>query len=149
MPKPKRLVAFPGVAGIGPKTATKLVSEIGTLEEIYADLEKVDLPENAQQVVGEIFRDVSGNRGAAAAKIQAFVQGGGDLQAVIDAARRLVFVKGRDAHDYKFNSAVLEDCRHVSPQWRATYLALSAFNFRGSGDRDSGLVHRTRQALSG
>lgn len=31
----------PGVAGIGPKTATKLVSEYGTIEEIYAHAEEI------------------------------------------------------------------------------------------------------------
>ncbi|HZZ27241.1 MAG TPA: hypothetical protein VFE46_04470 [Pirellulales bacterium] len=33
----------------------------------------------------------------------------------IDAARLLVFLKGNNAHDYKFSSAVLEDYYHVSP----------------------------------
>ena len=37
---------------------------------------------------------------------------------LMDAARLLVFLKGDDAHDYKFSSAVLEDYYHVSPDWR-------------------------------
>ena len=31
------------------------------------------------------------------------------------AVRRLIFLKGRDAHDYKFSSAALEDYYHASP----------------------------------
>ena len=36
---------------------------------------------------------------------------------LINAARVLVFLKGRDAHDYKFSSAILEDYYHISPKW--------------------------------
>jgi len=97
--------------------------------------------------VEEIFADVSGNRPRAAAKIKGFLQHGGDAREVIHAAQRLVFLKGRDAHDYKFSMAVLEDYDHTSPAWRDTLLALSVFNLRGLGDRDSELVQRTRAAL--
>ena len=65
----------------------------------------------------------------------------------IDAARVLVFLKGNDAHDYKFSSAVLEDYYHVSPEWRDVYLASNVFKLRSSADRDNSLVQRTRAAL--
>ncbi len=65
----------------------------------------------------------------------------------MDAARVLVFLKGNDAHDYKFSSAVLEDYYHVSPEWRDTYLATNIFKLRSSHDRDNKLVERTRAAL--
>ena len=64
----------------------------------------------------------------------------------MDAARRLVFLKGNDAHDYKFSSAVLEDYGHVSPHWRNRYLAASLFYLPGSGAPDNALVGRTRAA---
>ena len=75
------------------------------------------------------------------------MQAGGDATQFISAARRLIFLKGRNAHDYKFSSAVLEDFYHVSRQWRDLFLALSVFNLRGSGERDNNLVQRTRNAL--
>jgi len=59
----------------------------------------------------------------------------------------LIFLKGRDAHDYKFSSAVLEDYQNLSPVWRDHYLAASVFNLRGSGAADNQLVKRTRAAL--
>jgi hypothetical protein len=59
----------------------------------------------------------------------------------------LIFLKGNNAHDYKFSSAVLEDFYNVSPAWRDRFLATSVFNLRGSGDRDNSLVARTREAL--
>ena len=66
---------------------------------------------------------------------------------VMNAARVLVFLKGNDAHDYKFSSAVLEDYYHVSPDWRDVYLASNVFKLRSSQDRDNALVERTRAAL--
>jgi len=43
----------------------------------------------------------------------------------INAARRLVFLKGNNSHDYKFSSAVLEDYQSVSKEWRDRFLAAS------------------------
>ena len=43
-------------------------------------------------------------------------------------ARRMIFLKGRDSHDYKFSSAVLEDYYHVSPAWRDRFLAAGIYN---------------------
>ncbi|HET6422984.1 MAG TPA: hypothetical protein VFG20_04830 [Planctomycetaceae bacterium] len=96
-----------------------------------------------------VFADVSRDGLSAARKLQGYLQAGGNPQEVIDTARRLVFFKGRDAHDYKFSSAVLEDWNHLSPHWRPLFLALSVFNLKGTGHNDSALVARTRAALSG
>ncbi len=60
----------------------------------------------------------------------------------------LVFLKGDDAHDYKFSSAVLEDYYHVSPRYRDRYLASSLLLLPGASDKDNNLVKRTRAALS-
>ena len=59
-----------------------------------------------------------------------------------------MFLKGDDAHDYKFSSAVLEDYYHASPAWRDRYLASSLLLLPGSADRDNDLVQRTRAALN-
>ena len=59
----------------------------------------------------------------------------------------LVFRKGNDAHDYKFSSAVLEDCRRLSADWRDRYLASAVFQLRGSQAADNALVGRIRAAL--
>ena len=67
---------------------------------------------------------------------------------LIDAGRRLVFLKGTDAHDYKFSSAVLEDFEHVSEPWRNRFLAASLFWMKGSTVPDSALVRRTRDSLA-
>jgi hypothetical protein len=87
---------------------------------------------------------------SAARMTQAFLRDGQNPQAaseLIDAARLLVFLKGDDAHDYKFSSAILEDYYHVSPEWRDLYLALNVAKLRSARDADNKLVERSRAAL--
>lgn len=69
-------------------------------------------------------------------------------KALIDAGRRLVFLKGTDSHDYKFSAAVMEDYSHLSPPWRARFLAASLYWLKGSAGPDAPLVARTRAALA-
>ncbi|NRA98190.1 MAG: hypothetical protein HRU14_18510, partial [Planctomycetes bacterium] len=67
---------------------------------------------------------------------------------LINAARVLVFLKGSDAHDYKYSSAVLEDFYNISPGSRNRFMASSLFLLRSSTESDNGLVQRIRDALS-
>ncbi len=98
--------------------------------------------------IEEIFAEVSHDKMAAARKALAYLQAGHDPESLIQAARRLVFLKGNDAHDYKFSSAVLEDYYHASPSYRERYLAASLLLLPGSGDKDNNLVKRARAALA-
>jgi hypothetical protein len=84
----------------------------------------------------------------AAQKTLAYARANPDPQDFITRARTLIFLKGRDSHDYKFSSAVLEDFAHVSPGWRDKFLATSVFNLKGSSEGDNPLVERTRAALA-
>ena len=67
---------------------------------------------------------------------------------LIDEGRRLIFLKGTDAHDYKFSVSVMEDAAFVSPEWRNHFLAASVFWLKGSETPDAPLVKRTRAALA-
>jgi hypothetical protein len=69
------------------------------------------------------------------------------LPAMMTTARRLIFAKGNDSHDYKFSSAALEDFHHVSANWRDRYLAASLFWMKGSGGNDTPLLGRMRGAI--
>jgi len=110
-------------------------------------LEQAPLKASGAAAIEEIFADLTNDRMLAARKVLAYLKDNQQPNEFIDAARVLIFLKGRDAHDYKFSSAVLEDYRHVSPTWRDRYLAASVFNLRGSGAPDNQLVKRTRAAL--
>lgn len=98
--------------------------------------------------VDEIFATIGSNPSQAARQVVGYLHETGDAEQLIDAARVLVFLKGNDAHDYKFSSAVLEDYYHVSPQWRDVYLASNVYKLQSSTSKDNSLVERTRAAFS-
>lgn len=68
--------------------------------------------------------EVVKNRIQANRKALAFLERTQDSQPFIDVAQRLVYLKGRDWHDYKFSSAMFEDCRHLSPELRNRFWRL-------------------------
>jgi hypothetical protein len=111
-------------------------------------IEPAALKGTGDEALGEIFDDVSRDRGVAAGKVFSYLQAGNNAEPLMAAARRLLFLKGNNAHDYKFSSAVLEDYQHVSPAWRDRYLASSVYMLRGAGDKDNELVKRVRAALA-
>ena len=113
------------------------------------ELQSAPLKASGPDALEEIFARISNDRMDAARKLLAWLKKNPQPKEFIDAARVLIFLKGRDAHDYKFSSAVLEDYQNVSPAWRDRYLAASVFNLRGSGDSNNDLVKRTRAALQG
>jgi hypothetical protein len=117
---------------------------------IHVDtLEPAPLKASGAAAIAEIFAEVNTDRLLASRKMLSFLHDHPDPKPIIDAARRLIFLKGRDSHDYKFSSAVLEDCLTLAPEWRDRVLASAMFHFPGSGDPDNGLVNRTRAALAG
>jgi hypothetical protein len=120
----------------------------GGEKDVRIDLfEPLPIKATVASAVEEIFGDVSRDRMTAARKMAAYLKENPQPEKLIDAARRLIFLKGNNSHDYKFSSAVLEDYFHVSPAWRDRFLASSVFNLRGSGGPDNELVKRTRAAL--
>jgi hypothetical protein len=98
--------------------------------------------------VHEIFAEINHDRLNASRKILAFLQNNPDPAPFAAAARRLIFLKGTNAHDYKYSSAVLEDYQSMAPRIRDHYLAATSFYLKGSGDKDNSLVNRIRAAFS-
>lgn len=112
-------------------------------------LEPLQPTATGAQAVDEIFADVSNDKMTASRKTLALLRADQDsAQPLLAAARRLVFSKGNDSHDYKFSSAALEDFHHVTPGWRDHFLASSVFWLKGSGGADTELAQRIRAALS-
>lgn len=98
--------------------------------------------------VTEIFETVGRNREEGSTMLYQYLSGGGDPQPVVDHARRLVFLKGDDSHDYKFSSAALEDYRGLSRPWRDRFLAASAYQLRSEGEPTRDLVRRIQNAIT-
>src|SRR5262249_20325585 len=113
-------------------------------------LEKAEVKASGPQLIEEIFANVGQDRDPlpAARKTLALLDSKHPkVQALMTAARRLIFNKGTNAHDYKFSSAALEDYYNTTQVWRARYLAASTSWLRGSRDRDNTLIERARAAL--
>ena len=117
-------------------------------EQKIEALEPAEIPGDSTAALDGIFTAISGDRLSAARQTLAYARAHGDALEFVNRARTLVFMKGRDSHDYKFSSAVLEDYLHVSPDWRARFLATSVFNLKGAKENDTPLVKRTRAALA-
>ncbi len=100
------------------------------------------------ELLDNVFAEISKDKLNAARLTLSYALHHEDAKDFIQRARVLVFLKGRDAHDYKFSSAVLEDFQHISPAWRGKFLASSVFNLRGSGGNDNPVAQRTKQALA-
>ena len=111
-----------------------------------ARLEQLVSDQGPERSVEEIFSDMSGDRIGAAAAIYRLAQKPENAHAIVRQARNLVFLKGNDAHDYKFSSAALEDFELLSPRWRAHYLAGCSFLFRTSNDKTTPLAERILKA---
>ena len=106
-------------------------------------------PVEAKDGIAEILADVPKQRPLAASKTLALLQASpNQLQPLMAAARRLVFAKGRDSHDYKFSSAVLEDVYNLPANLRPQFMAATMFWLHGSGESDNALINRARAALA-
>jgi hypothetical protein len=96
-----------------------------------------------------VFSILSKDREEAARSALTYLQGNpAGQKGLMDEGRRLIFLKGRDSHDYKFSSAVLEDAAFIAPAWRDRFLAASLYWMKPSGAPDSPLVKRTHAALA-
>jgi len=145
----RRLMLLQGAAFL-PLFRANMAGRGRLRDDIRIDtLEPLPLEASAPGPVEEIFATIDRDRLSAARKTLAFLQANRpDSQELWTTARRLIFAKGNDSHDYKFSSAVLEDCYHVTPAWRNRFLATGMFQLRGSTVADTDLYRRMRGALA-
>ena len=113
------------------------------------ELVPVEPSRPADGAVEEICAGIGRDNALAARQVLGYLTRHPAPDALLQAANRLVFLKGNDSHDYKFSAAVFEDYRRLSPSWRERHLAASVFWLNGSGAPDNDLVLRARQALAG
>ncbi len=115
------------------------------------DFRILDLAPSTQaassEPLADILATISSDKKQAAGKILGYAETEASAETFMDAARALIFSKGSDSHDYKFSSAVLEDYYRVSPAFRNRFLAATVFHMKGSGDKDTGLLQRTKAAF--
>lgn len=111
-------------------------------------LEPAELETKGDEAVGEIFAMVNDNRAQAARKTLNYLTHGGSIDLLFDGARRAIFHKGQDSHDYKYGAAAWEECVLASdPKWRAPLAAATMFNLPGARSPDSPLMIKAREAV--
>ena len=111
-------------------------------------IDSLTADENTVSDLESIFVNVGRNRSAAWDGVYRYLDQGNDAQELLAAARRLIFLKGSNSHDYKFSSALLEDYHKISPAFRNQFLAAGSTMLRGSTTADNGLVARIRNAVT-
>lgn len=117
------------------------------IDELESSEPVADVKANPDVIVPQIFETLGNNRQLGSQQIYQYLNSGGDPQTVVDHARRLVFLKGNDSHDYKFSSAALEDYRFLSPPWRDRFLSASAYQLRSETEPTRNLVERIQDAF--
>jgi hypothetical protein len=104
------------------------------------------------EAVAEVFAVVDKNvesKATAAAKALGYLNAGGETDLLFETARRMIFHKGRDSHDYKYGAAAWEECVLASDtRWRAPLAAAMMFNLPGAKTPDSPLMNRAREAVA-
>jgi hypothetical protein len=112
-------------------------------------LEPVATDSGGDEAVGELFASVSKDRAKAAGKTVGYLARGGSPDLVFAAARRMIFHKGTNAHDYKYGAAAWEECQLATdPKWRTPLTAAMMFNLPGAEAPDSPLMKRAREAVA-
>ncbi len=119
----------------------------GELQDVRINELEVAAQDTAILSVPDTFDAMVSSRRKAAEHAYHFLAHGGDPQSIADHARRLVFLKGSDSHDYKFSSAALEDYRRLSPPWRNRFLAASMYQLCSPHQATRPLVKRIREAI--
>jgi hypothetical protein len=96
-----------------------------------------------------ILTTMATDRIAAARSVFAYATRHANHTALFSAARRLVFTRAADTHDYKYPAAAFEDIPAVSPAWRPHMLAASMLHIPPVTAPESDLIRRAKEAVAG
>ncbi len=130
-------------------TMFREVSGAGGPGILIEELEPLRLSSEPDAGLAEVFQEISRDKAAAAGKALHYLEATGNARAFMDQARRMVYLRGTDSHDYKYCAAVLEDYGSLRTGMAQRFLAASTYWLKGSAGPDTGLVKRSRAALGG
>jgi hypothetical protein len=115
----------------------------GQLSDV--DLLELDPTAGANASLETLFKQIGTDRKGAAESVLNLSQQSSVAHNLIGRAREFVFLKGNDAHDYKFSSAAIEDYYQIDPAWRSRYLAGCSYLLHGEGEQTTALAKRVLQ----
>ena len=112
-------------------------------------LQPLSLDSTGVEAVAEIFADVAaGHRLQGARKCLAYLQNGGDADAVIATARHHLIYNADEPHDYKFSEAVFDNYRYLADStWRSRFLSAGMAYFKGPARRPGAVVEEMIELL--
>ncbi len=113
------------------------------------DLAAADIPGDPAAAAESILAQVGTSRNHAACAAFAYAQRHEGKPALLAGARRLVYTKATEAHEYKYPAAAFEDISIVSPTWRPHMLAASTLYLPAAKAPDSALIQRAKEAIAG
>jgi hypothetical protein len=106
--------------------------------------------EDVAETLAAIVDDLDSDRGRAMARAVGFLESGGDPRDLFRMARRRIFLKGRDSHDYKFGAAAFEEFELAGDdRWKMTLAAAILSKVPAASVSDSPLMKRAREAVAG
>lgn len=112
-------------------------------------LEPLETPADPREALADIFATIGASRDDAARKTLGFLSRGGDAEAVFAAARRQIFVKANDSHDFKFGATAWEEALLAStPATQARLVAGMMGHLPASTAPDSPLMAQARAAAA-
>lgn len=99
----------------------------------------------AESILAQLGADVCTTADAAFA----YAQRHANRPELFSGARRLIFTKSTESHDYKYPAAAFEDISNVSPAWRPHMLAASMLYVPARTNADSNVIQRAKEAVAG
>jgi hypothetical protein len=110
---------------------------------------ELELPQDPEAVSERILRLASTDQIEAARSAIAYAERHANAPAIFSAARRLVFTRANDTHDYKYPAAAFEDISVVSSAWRPHMLAASMLHIPAPTTPESEVIQRAKEAVAG
>ena len=112
------------------------------------ELEPLAVPGDGAEGLRDAFSELPHDRTSGARKALHYLRHGGSADALVASARRHLARNGRQAHDYKFTEAALENHREMAPgAWRDRILATSMAYFTGPATAPSPVSRKALQLL--
>ena len=112
------------------------------------ELEPLAASGDGAEALRDAFSELPHDRTSGARKALDYLQRGGSADTFVASARRQLARNGRQAHDYKFTEAALENHEELAPTaWRDRILSASMAYFIGSGTAPSPVSRRALELL--
>jgi hypothetical protein len=109
----------------------------------------VEIPDDPDAAAESILTAARTERIEASRRAFVYAQRHANQPALFSAARRLVFTRATDTHDYKYPAAAFEDISIVSPAWRPHMLAASMLHIPDRRMPESPVIQRAKEAVAG